>query len=220
MEKYIILGHSNSVLAIELDLIYQKKEINKIDIVSNTTESQDTNNYLLEELDIKEYFHDNYTYNNSNNYILGVNSPVSKNKVFSFFKKNYNIDIDNYTNIYANNINLPTKYTIGTGCLINCGATIGPFTKLGNFVTINRNSSIGHHNELSDFVTISPGVNIAGTCKIGKNSLICTGATIINNINIGENVIVGAGSVVTKDIPDNVIYYGVPAKFIRQNKPI
>jgi sugar O-acyltransferase (sialic acid O-acetyltransferase NeuD family) len=219
MEKNIILGHSNSVLAILLDLIYQNN-IHKVDIVGNISEDESTDkvNYMMDEMDICEYFHDMYSYDmNSNYYILGVNSPSSKYKVYSFFKDNYHININNYTNILANNINLPTKYIIGKGCVINFGVTIGPFTQLGNFVTVNRNSSIGHHNVIGDFVTISPGVNIAGNCKIGCNTLIGIGATIINNITIGENVIIGAGSVVTKDVPSNTVYYGVPAKFIKYN---
>jgi len=215
MEKNIILGHSNSVLAILLDLIYQNN-IHRVDIIANI-DNDDKVNYMMDEMDICEYFHDIYSYENTCNYILGVNSPISKYKVYSFFKDNYNINTDNYINIFANNINLPTKYIVGKGCVINFGVTIGPFTQLGNFVTVNRNSSIGHHNVIGDFVTISPGVNIAGNCKIGMNTLIGIGATIINNITIGENVIIGAGSVVTKDIPSNTVYYGVPAKFIKYN---
>lgn len=40
-------------------------------------------------------------------------------------------------------------------------------------------------------------------------------ATILPNVTIGDNAIVGAGSVVTKDVPDNAIVAGNPARFIR-----
>lgn len=220
MEKKIILGHCNSVLVGLLDIIYANNKESNVNIISNLVESNNDNiPYLIDKLKITEFYHDEYKFDkNSNNYILGVNSPISKNKVYNFFYKNYNILIENYTNIIAKNVILPYTIYIGYGCTINYGVTLAPFTKIGNFVTINRNSSIGHHNEISDFVTISPGVNIAGHCKIGKNTLIGIGANIINNINIGENVIIGAGSLVTKDIPSNTIYYGVPAKFIRDNQ--
>lgn len=56
------------------------------------------------------------------------------------------------------------------------------------------------------------------TCKpilIKRNCWIGAGATILRGITIGENSVVGAGSVVTKDVPDNVIVAGNPAKIIK-----
>lgn len=47
-------------------------------------------------------------------------------------------------------------------------------------------------------------------CFIGAGSIIC------NAVRVGKNAIVGAGSVVTKDIPDNEIWGGNPAHFIRK----
>lgn len=52
-------------------------------------------------------------------------------------------------------------------------------------------------------------------CTIGDNVYIGTGAIIMNPVNIGNNVIIGAGAVVTKDIPDNAIVAGNPAKIIK-----
>ena len=49
----------------------------------------------------------------------------------------------------------------------------------------------------------------------GELSFIGIGATIIQGIKIGKNVIIGAGSVVIKDITDNVIVVGNPAKIIK-----
>lgn len=50
---------------------------------------------------------------------------------------------------------------------------------------------------------------------IGKGAWIGAHATILPNVTIGDNAIVGAGSVVTKDVPDNAIVAGNPARFIR-----
>lgn len=50
---------------------------------------------------------------------------------------------------------------------------------------------------------------------IGKSVWIGAHATILPNVTIGDNAIVGAGSVVTKDVPDNAIVAGNPARFIR-----
>lgn len=53
-------------------------------------------------------------------------------------------------------------------------------------------------------------VELCDNCFIGANTVIC------NAVRIGENAIVGAGSVVTKDIPDNEIWGGNPARFIKK----
>lgn len=50
---------------------------------------------------------------------------------------------------------------------------------------------------------------------IGSDSVICVNAIILPGVKIGNQVIVGAGSVVTKDVPDNCIVAGNPAKVIR-----
>lgn len=58
----------------------------------------------------------------------------------------------------------------------------------------------------------SGDVLIGDACWIGANVLINPG------VEIGRNSVVGANSVVTKDIPPNEIWGGVPAKFIRKKK--
>ena len=51
---------------------------------------------------------------------------------------------------------------------------------------------------------------------IGNNVWIGAGTVIVPGVTIGENSVIGAGSVVTKDIPDNEIWAGNPAKFIKK----
>ena len=50
---------------------------------------------------------------------------------------------------------------------------------------------------------------------IGNNVWIAANVAVLGGVHIGDNVVVGAGSVVTKDIPDNYLAFGVPCKPIR-----
>ena len=54
----------------------------------------------------------------------------------------------------------------------------------------------------------------AGRIKIGNNVFIGTNAIILKGVTVGNNVVIGAGSLVNKDIPDNCVYAGNPARFI------
>ena len=55
-------------------------------------------------------------------------------------------------------------------------------------------------------------------CQIGENCNICSHCLIENDVKIGNNVTIAAGAVVTKDVPDNVIVGGIPAKVLKIRK--
>ena len=83
-------------------------------------------------------------------------------------------------------------------------------------IVITEKAVIGENCTIFQGVTI--GCNIIGDQQgptIGKNVTICAGAKIIGNISIGNNVIIGANAVVVKNMPNNCVAVGVPAKVIR-----
>ena len=82
--------------------------------------------------------------------------------------------------------------------------------KLASGITIES-----HHRDLEAYVQ-GKDVNIPTKLLICENAYIGTGATILDSCNyIGKNARIGAGAVVTKDIPDNAVAVGVPAKVIK-----
>ncbi len=64
-------------------------------------------------------------------------------------------------------------------------------------------------------VTDNPDTDLSDYDRIGFASGIGSNSTILPGITIGDNAVIGAGSVVTKDIPENMIAVGSPAKVIR-----
>jgi sugar O-acyltransferase (sialic acid O-acetyltransferase NeuD family) len=104
---------------------------------------------------------------------------------------------------------------ISNGANIFTGAHIANNVKIGKASIVYYNAIITHDCILGDFVEISPGAILLGKCQIGDFTHIGAGAKILPKIKIGKNVIIGAGAVVTKDVPNNQIMVGVPAKSIK-----
>ena len=126
------------------------------------------------------------------------------------------------------------------GCKIGDDCNIGTFVEIQNDVIIHNNVTISSHSFICSLVTIydnvfighgvvtindlaPPSYKLTGTKSgwkptyIGKNTFIGSNATIFP-VNIGKNVKIGAGAVVTKDVPDNHMAIGVPAKIVKIKK--
>jgi len=106
----------------------------------------------------------------------------------------------------------------GVGIVVMAGCIINPNAVVGNFCFFATGAQLEHDCMIGDFASISAGSITGGKVKIGKYSAITLGVTIMDRLNIGENTVVGSGSLVIKDLPDNVLAYGSPAKIIRNRK--
>ena len=105
----------------------------------------------------------------------------------------------------------PTKYNWVVKNLE--GLDLGHETDIGAFSYINALNGVGSHCSIYSVSTIddsSGKVVLKENCRIGSHS------TILPDVTVGKNSVVGAHSLVNKDIPDNVIAFGVPAKVIRK----
>lgn len=107
---------------------------------------------------------------------------------------------------------------INEGTVVMPGSIINIESSIGKNCIINTGLIIEHDCKIGNHCHIAPGVHISGEANIGELSFLGIGSTIIQGIAIGKNVTIGAGSVVIKDILDNVIAVGNPAKIIKSKK--
>jgi acetyltransferase-like isoleucine patch superfamily enzyme len=128
-----------------------------------------------------------------------IGATVSESTtVFAPFYTNFGKFISIGKNVF---INHACSFLDMGGITIEDGALIGPRV---NLVTENHPLS---PNERSSLLT--------RPIRIRQKAWIGAGATILPGVTIGQNAVVAAGAVVTKDVADNTIVAGIPAKFIR-----
>lgn len=143
---------------------------------------------------------------------IAIANPVSKQMVYNKIKENTNIVFPNFIHPSAW---LGKQVKFGKGCIVYPGVTFNFETVLNNFVIVNMNATIGHNCEFGNYSTVSPGVNCGGFTKLGELSFLGIGSCTIQSTKVGKNSIVGAGAVVIKDVPENAVMAGVPAKVIK-----
>lgn len=105
---------------------------------------------------------------------------------------------------------------IGEGSMISAGATVTPRATIGRGVLLNTKSCVDHDSVVGDFAHISVGATVAAKVIIGAEAMIGVGASVLSECRVGARSIIGAGAVVVRDIPDDVVAYGVPARARRR----
>jgi sugar O-acyltransferase (sialic acid O-acetyltransferase NeuD family) len=215
MKKWVIFGAGNYLSDI-FDIIYATN--GKVyAVVTNVPLSNAEHDAVMRRIKLINYpIHvvdiGNFHPENDFSYTFGF--LQQRGQALLEIKKSFNIKFSALVHPLAH---LGSNVNLGEGVIISPNVVIAPNVTIGDFCVLNRCVSIGHDTTCASFVTLQPRATIAGLVTIGSNTAINISATVIDRIKIGANAIVGAGAVVVKDVPDNVVVFGVPAKIVRQN---
>lgn len=103
---------------------------------------------------------------------------------------------------------IPAEVKIGQGTVLG-------YAGLG--VVLHKSSIIGRNCRIGTGVTLGSNNPDIRAPSIGDNTFVASGAKILGGVVVGKNCVIGANAVVLKNIPDNSIAVGIPAKVIKNN---
>lgn len=146
--------------------------------------------------------------------IVAVGEPGLRKKIYSdLLDKNIK-----GANLIHPDVHIPSNASIGHGVAILSGAYIGNNSKIGNNICISTNAVVGHDTILEDGVIVSANTIVNGICIVGDYSYIGPGAVVKENVHIGNYAIVVMNSAVFKDVDNEVMVMGYPARIVRKNE--
>ena len=112
---------------------------------------------------------------------------------------------------FLTGIEIHPRANIGKNLFIDhgMGVVIGETSEIGNNVTIYHMATLGG---ISPSVNSNEQRNVKRHPTLKDNVVVGSGAQILGPVTVGKNAKIGANAVVTKDVPENAVMVGIPAK--------
>lgn len=155
----------------------------------------------------------NYILSEDRRFTLGIGKPLLRAKFYEKFNELGGV----FSSTISRNADIGSfDIQIGSGCNILSGVKVSSGVSIGIGCLVYYNTIITHDTTIGDFVELSPGVTLLGRSVIGDFTQVGAGAIILPDIKVGKNVVIGAGSVVTKNIADDQLVMGVPARSVKE----
>lgn len=151
-------------------------------------------------------------------FVFGIGS------VSNFWKRDVilasiGVEDDRFETIIHPSANVSRFAIVGAGTVVFQNVTVTSNARIGKHVYILPNSIVSHDDLIGDFTCIAGGVCISGHVHIGRGCYLGAGSNIKDGVKIGDACLIGMGSVVLKDVPENTIVVGSPARSIRATRP-
>lgn len=153
----------------------------------------------------------------NNNFIVAIGN----NKVRHDIMTRIINDGGNVPSLIHPTAKISESAVVGKGVYIQMGAVIWTKVSIGDFTIISPNTVIAHHTKIGHSCLISTLCTVGASITVGDYTMMGIGSIAITGIKkIGNNVMFGAGTTAIKDVEDNVLIVGSPARVIKKRDPI
>ncbi len=211
-KKRLILIGGGGHCKVVISILRKLKDFEIVGIVDNykTGEIIEGIRVIGADNNLKDFYKENIHYA-----LITVGSVGDNTKRYKLFNMVKEIGYE-FPIVISPAASMDESTKIDEGTVIMPGSIINVDSIIGKNCIINSGAIIEHDCKIGNHCHIAPGVHLSGGVNIGNLTFIGIGSTIIQGIKIGKNVTIGAGSVVIKDIPENVVVVGNPAKIIKR----
>lgn len=213
-KNIVLIGGGNHVQYC-IDIIEKEDKYNIIGIIDSIKETG-TEVYGYQVIGIQEDIQElsfRYSFERG---IITVGDNWIRSKIADDVYKVYPEFI--FVNAIHPSVIIGNDVKLGIGIVAMAGVIFNPGSFISDHTFFATGAQIEHDCLIGKFASVSAGSILGGHVQIYSYAAICLGVTIFDRVCIGCNTVVGSGSLVTKDLPDNVLAYGNPAKVIRQRE--
>lgn len=148
----------------------------------------------------------------NSHFIIAIGNPRVRKVVHDRLKSS---GATLFPNLIHPSVIYSSSIQLGSGNIICAGTVLTTDITIGNQNIINLNCTIGHDSTIKDYCTIAPLVAISGNVSLENFVEVGTGASIRQGICIKPGGMLGMGGILTKDIGENQIFVGNPAKYLK-----
>ena len=147
-------------------------------------------------------------------FVLGVGDPPLRKRIVERLRP----EVTFWPTLISPTARVHGSNSVGVGVVLGRFADMTVGCVIGDFVMINIHAVLGHAVQVGEYSIVDPNVTINGEARVGRCCLIGANA-FVRDVAIGDHATVGAGAVVVKDVPENCVVAGVPARVIRTGTP-
>lgn len=146
--------------------------------------------------------------------VIAVGEPSVREEVYGA-AENYGIRL---CTLIHPGVYIDRTVTLGEGCILMNGVYLGSNTVIGANTVLMPNTIVGHDTSIGMHCTICSNCCINGASRVGDRVFFGFLSGTKQNLTVGNDVICSAGAIVFRDLPDETVAVGNPARIVKKNE--
>ncbi|MEZ5063072.1 MAG: acetyltransferase [Solirubrobacterales bacterium] len=122
------------------------------------------------------------------------------------------LEEERYATLIHPDASVGSSCSIGPGTVLLAQVTLTTDVVVGKHVAAMPQVVLPHDAVVGDFATIASGVRVGGGCLIGSEAYMGSGSSLREGLTVGRRAMVAMGAIVTRDVPDERLWCGFPAR--------